>query len=249
MKYVDINEAINADGLRIVIVKAMPSAWGVAAKAMIDFKGLDYLCAHQIPMADNPELEAWSGTNSGPVVAWNDEAPINRWDDILLLLERLAPEKPLVPENPADRIAVFGISREICGELGFGWNRRIDMMRPAPGEEPGPFAKKYSYRDADAAVADSRVIALMGELAARLKAQKANGSNYLVGDSVTAADFYWAAFCNFVHLQPVEEMPVNPDARPMFENTSPAIKAAIDPVLTAHRDHMTHTYYNLPFGL
>jgi hypothetical protein len=120
MRYVDINEAIKADGLRIVIVKGMLSAWGVAAKAMIDFKSLDYVCVHQIPMADNPELQAWSGTNSGPVVAWNDEPPINRWEDILLLLEQLAPEPRLVPEDPAERIAVFGISREICGEVGFG---------------------------------------------------------------------------------------------------------------------------------
>ena len=49
MRYVDIKEAIESDGLRIVIVKAMPSAWGIAAKAMIEFKGLDFLCAHQIP--------------------------------------------------------------------------------------------------------------------------------------------------------------------------------------------------------
>lgn len=61
---------------------------------------MDFVTAHQIPMAENPELLAWSGTNSAPVVAWNDEPPINRWDDVLLLLERLAPEKRLVPEDP-----------------------------------------------------------------------------------------------------------------------------------------------------
>ena len=249
MKYVDINEAIKADGLRIVIVKAMPSAWGVAAKAMIDYKGLDYLCAHQIPMVDNPELLAWSGTNSGPVVAWNDEPPVNRWEDILLLLERLAPGKPLVPEDPAGRIEVFGIAREICGEIGFGWNRRLDLARPPAGEEPGPFAQKYNYREAEAALANTRVVALMGELAARLKKQKENGSKYLVGNAVTAADFYWAAFSNFVVLQPAEIMPVNPDARPMFENTPAEIMAAVDPILMEHRDHITQTYYKLPFGL
>jgi glutathione S-transferase len=249
MRYVDINEAIKADGLRIVIVKAMPSAWGVAAKAMMEFKSLDFLCAHQNPMSDNPELLAWSGTNSAPVVAWKDEPPINRWDDILLLLERLAPEPRLVPENPAGRIEVFGIGHEICGELGFGWNRRIDMMRPAAGEEPGPFAQKYHYRDAEAALANSRVIALMAELAARLKTQKENGSDYLVGRSVTAADFYWAAFSNFVAIQPPEEMPVNPDARPMFEHTPAEIMAAIDPILIAHRDYIMHKYYKLPVQL
>lgn len=249
MKTVDINDAIKADGLRIVIVKAMPSAWGVAAKAMIEFKSLDFVCAYQTPMADNPELLAWSGTNSAPVVAWNDESPINRWEDILLLLERLAPEPCLVPENLADRIAVFGISREICGELGFGWNRRIDLARPAPGEAPGPFAQKYSYRDADAAVANTRVIALMGELAERLKAQKEKGSEYLVGTSVSAADFYWAAFSNFVALQPAEEMPVNPQARPMFENTPAEIITAIDPILIEHRDRIMRKYYKLPVEL
>ena len=249
MKYVDINEAIKADGLRIVIVKAMPSAWGVAAKAMAEYKGLDFLCAYQIPLTENSELLAWSGTNSGPVVAWNDEPPINRWDDILLLLERLAPETPLVPEDPAGRMAVFGIGHEICGERGFGWNRRIDLARPAAGEAPGPFAQKYSYREAEAELANTRVIALIGELAARLKQQKQTGSDYLVGNSVTAADFYWAAFSNFVVLQPADEMPVNPDARPMFENTPAEIVDAIDPILMEHRDRIARTYYKLPFGL
>ena len=50
-------------------------------------------------------------------------------------------------------------------------------MRPAPGESPGPFAEKYGSREADAAVANARVIALLGNLAARLKEQKKNGEN------------------------------------------------------------------------
>jgi glutathione S-transferase len=89
----------------------------------------------------------------------------------------------------------------------------------------------------------------MKELAARLKAQKGKGSDYLVGQSVTAADFYWAAFSNFVVIQPAEEMPVNPDARPMFENTPAEITAAIDPVLMEHRDRIMHNYYKLPVEL
>lgn len=249
MQYVDINEAINASGLRIVIVKAMPSAWGIAAKAMAEFKSLDFLCAHQIPMSENPELLAWAGTNSAPVVAWNNEPPLNRWDDILLLLERLAPEPRLVPENPTERIAVFGIGHEICGELGFGWNRRLDLMRPAAGEDLGPFAQKYNYREAEAALANTRVIAFMTELAARLRHQKENGSDYLVGQTVTAADFYWAAFSNFVALQPQELCPVNPNARPMFERTPTEITAAIDPILIEHRDRIMSDYYKLPLEL
>ena len=249
MKYTSIDDAVNANGLRLVIVKDMPSAWGVAAKAMIDYKGLDYLLAHQIPMSENPELLAWSGTNSGPVAAWNNESPINRWDDILFLIERLAPQKPLLPKDAAARIQVLGISHEICGELGFGWNRRLDMMRPPEGQPPSDFGKKYSYNDTDAALANKRVITLIKELATILKVQAQQDSKFLVGNSITAADFYWAAFSNFIVLQSQEECPVNPQARPMFENTPAEITAAIDPILIEHRDRIMRTYCKLPLEL
>ena len=249
MKYTSIDDAVNANGLRLVIVKDMPSAWGVAAKAMIDYKGLDYLLAHQIPMSENPELLAWSGTNSGPVAAWNNESPINRWDDILFLIERLAPQKPLLPKAAAARIQVLGISHEICGELGFGWNRRLDMMRPPEGQPPSDFGKKYSYNDTDAALANKRVITLIKELATILKVQAKQDSEFLVGNSITAADFYWAAFSNFIVLQSQDECPVNPQARPMFENTPAEITAAIDPILIEHRDRIMRTYCKLPLEL
>ncbi len=249
MKYTSIDDAVNASGLRLVIVKDMPSAWGVAAKAMIDYKGLDYLLAHQIPMSENPELLAWSGTNSGPVAAWNNESPINRWDDILFLIERLAPQKPLLPKAAAARIQVLGISHEICGELGFGWNRRLDMMRPPEGQPPSDFGKKYSYNDTDAALANKRVITLIKELATILKVQAQQDSKFLVGNSITAADFYWAAFSNFIVLQSQDECPVNPQARPMFENTPAEITAAIDPILIEHRDRIMRTYCKLPLEL
>ena len=89
----------------------------------------------------------------------------------------------------------------------------------------------------------------MAELASILKAQKQRGSDFLVGDSVTAADFYWAAFSNFVAIQPQEDCPINPAARPMFENTPAEITGAIDPILIEHRDRIMQTYYKLPLEL
>jgi len=89
----------------------------------------------------------------------------------------------------------------------------------------------------------------MKALAARLKNQKENDSDYLVGKSVTAADFYWAAFSNFVAIQSPEECPMNPDARPMFLNTPVEITAAIDPMLIEHRDRIMRTYYKIPLEL
>jgi glutathione S-transferase len=89
----------------------------------------------------------------------------------------------------------------------------------------------------------------MAELASILKAQREQGSDFLVGQSVTAADFYWAAFSNFVAIQPPEEMPIDPAARPMFERVPAEITAAIDPILIEHRDRVMRTYYNLPLEL
>ena len=219
MKYLTIDQAINAVGLRIVLVQGMPSPWGQAAKAMMEYKGLSFSAAPQQGGGSNTELVAWSGVNSAPVVAWNDGAPLNRWDDILLLLERLEPGKPLIPAGSAERIQLFGMAHEICGELGFGWNRRLEMIQSGmkPGEAPKGLGKKYGYNDTDAGVAAQRSIDFMDHLTHTLKAQKALGSDYLIGQSVTAVDFYWAAFSNLVALQSAEQCPLDPAVRQLGE--------------------------------
>ncbi len=130
MKMLSIGELVKKDGLRIVLVAGAPSPWGQAAKAMMEYKRLEFSAGHLIPGDANKELVAWSGVNSGPVVAWNDEKPIDRWNDILFLLERLAPSRPLVPEDSQQRADLFGMAHEINGELGLGWNRRLLMFAP-----------------------------------------------------------------------------------------------------------------------
>jgi glutathione S-transferase len=254
MEYVDINEVIKARGLRIVLVKGFPSPWGLAAKAMMEYKGLKYLAAPQQAMGANTELVAWSGVNSGPVVAWENEPPINRWNDILLLLERLAPGKALVPADPAARVQVFGLSHEICGELGFGWNRRLDMIRPAMiSDNPDPAAatlgRKYGHNQTDSELANARTVRFLQHLSALLKAQRDRGSDYIVGDQLTAVDFYWAAFSNLVQIQPQSECPLDPAVRPMFEHTPPEVAAAVDPILIAHRDRIMRAHYKLPLEM
>lgn len=249
MEYVSIADAIAADGLRLILVRGMPSPWGQAAKAMMEYKGLSYIAGPQEPGAPNTELVEWSGTNSGPVVAWNDEPPLNRWNDILFLLERLAPEKPVLPADFDARITVMGIAHEISGELGLGWNYRLTMARPAEGQAPTPFALKYGYNKADAAAAEGRVVGLLGNLSTRVRAQKAAGSRYLVGDSVTAADFYWAAFSNLIALMSPERCPLHPKVRPRFERVPEAVQAAISEDLLEQRDYIMDTYFRIPMEM
>ena len=98
-------------------------------------------------------------------------------------------------------------------------------------------------------MANSRVIEFIRELANMMNSQRDRGSSFLIGDSITAVDFFWAAFSNFISIQPAHICPINPAARPMFENTTNEITSAIDPILIEHRDFMMDNYFKLPLEL
>ena len=92
LQYRAFNEIVDHPGLRMVLVKGMPSPWGQAAKTIFEIKGLDYVAAPWMPGEPNADIVAWGGEASAPIVAWAKEKPINRWIDILYLAERLAPK-------------------------------------------------------------------------------------------------------------------------------------------------------------
>jgi glutathione S-transferase len=251
VEFISIEDLIRRDGLRLVLVKGTPSPWGQAAKAMMEYKGLDFVVAPQLPGEANPELVAWAGTNSGPVVAWNDGPPLNRWDDILFLIDRLAPQRPLVPDDARLRTELLGLAHAICGELGLGWNRRLSLLQPAmqSGEPPAPIVaigRKYRYNESDVALAPQRQIGMLRWLAEALTAQRRRGSAYFVGEGLTAVDFYWAAFSNLFDLLPPELCPVAPAFRPLWERIEPEVKAALDPILIEHRDRILKAHFRLP---
>ncbi len=254
MHYETIDDIIAADGLRLVLVQGFPSPWGQAAKAMMDYKQLTYRVGPQEAGGENAALRAWAGTNSGPVVAWNEARPVNRWDDILMLIERLAPPRPLLPATAAERVQVLGLAHEICGELGLGWNRRLDMFRPAMESDEPPaaiaaMAAKWGYTPESAAAANDRVVDTLRLLTSVLEAQSARGSEYFVGDGPTAVDFYWVMFSNLVDLMPPEWCPLDDALRPLFSNVPEVIRAAVDPLLLTHRERFLHAHCVVPMEL
>jgi hypothetical protein len=102
---------------------------------------------------------AWGGEASAPIVASAKEKPINHWIDILYLAERLAPKPSLIPTDATQRAVMIGLSHEICGEMGIGWNHRLQLFMPAyaSGSPPANIAlmgSRYRYSD-DAANAAS----------------------------------------------------------------------------------------------
>ncbi len=249
--YVPPAEAIKAKGLRLVFVRGVPSPWGMAAKTLFEIKGVDYIAAPLELAGKNEEIVAWTGQNSAPVVAWNDEAPIHRWQDIILLAERIAPTPALIPTDAHERALMWGYVNELAGEQGLGWNRCLQSFgRVRNSGKTNPVSEaligKYGY-DAEAVKnVVSRIAGTLAALTAQLKAQQARGIAFLVGDSLSAADIYFVTFLNLVAPLPPEQCPM-PDAfRAGFTAREPEIVAALDPVLLAHRDSIFRAHFRNP---
>ena len=65
-EYVSVDEAIAAEGLRVVVVPQVPSPWGEAAKGIFHVEGLPFLAVRLV--YDDERLARWAGQLSGPVV-------------------------------------------------------------------------------------------------------------------------------------------------------------------------------------
>ncbi|HVE55068.1 MAG TPA: hypothetical protein VNB23_16920, partial [Ramlibacter sp.] len=170
--------------------------------------------------------------------------------------ERIAPAPALLPKDPADRALAFGLAHEILGEQGLGWSRRLQLveagLRAAGGFEPAAAAyigKKYGYSPQAAAGATPRVVELLAMLARRLKAQQAAGSNYYIGDALTAVDIYSAAVMAMFRPLRHEDCAMDAGARTAFEFREAATEAALDDVLLRHRDRVYQRHLALPLSL
>src|SRR5208282_769492 len=254
LQYRSLEEIIDHPGLRIVLVRGVPSPWGQAAKTIFEIKGLDYLAAPWQPGEPNENIATWGGETSAPIVAWAKEKPINRWIDILYLAERLAPKPSLIPTDVTERALMIGLSHEICGQMGIGWNRRLQLFAPAyaSGSPPPGISRmggKYGYSESEVKAAGERTAASLNALAMQLKSQYARGVHYFVGDSLSALDIYWTAFANLLDPLPREQCPMPEARRPGFTVSDPVVKAALDPLLLEHRMRIFRECFRNPMEL
>ncbi len=256
MEYIDVGQALELSGLRLVLTAGVPGPWGEAAKAIFHVKGLDYTPVRQTAGEPNPALQEWTGQSSAPVAIWNDDPPYTTSRAILWLAERLAPEPALIPADPHLRVTCFGVCDEIQGENGLGWCRRLGMFDPmmkalgdAAHESPlGFMAWKYGYSPEAAVRAEARIIDVLGALAVRLERQRAAGQRYLVGDSLSAADLYWATFAAMFSPLPPEQCPMPDGLRGMYTIPDGAILDALAPELLEHRDFIYAEHLVLPMS-
>lgn len=126
-EYVDIEQAVTISGLRVVLPPGIPGPWAEAVKGILHVKKIPFTRVRH-DGGNYAPLIRWTAQSSAPVMVYNDERPRSVWSDQLFLAERLQPNPSLVPSNIEERVVMFGLSNELCGESGFGWSRRLMLI-------------------------------------------------------------------------------------------------------------------------
>ncbi|MFT5576888.1 MAG: glutathione S-transferase [Bermanella sp.] len=247
MDYISVKQARERNELRMVLCAGTPGVWGEAIKAVLNHKELAYLPVLQEVGGENAALREWTGQTSAPVIVDANGRLNISWENMILLAETLAPEAVLVPTNAADRVLMFGLLREIAGENGIGWNRRLQSIALSGGPDANPVLKrladKYGYSEAAVAQSERRTVEILNLLSQRLSEQ----SPYYFGDQLTALDFYSAVFLGvMINPLPHELIPMPSGMRAGFSHPSPEVAAALDKCLLAHRDLMFAKHMQTP---
>ena len=251
MDYISVEEAIDTPGLRLVLTAGAPGPWSESAKAILTLKNIPYIPVRQDGGGENSALQAWTGQTSAPVAIYNDELPRCQSLDILFLAERLNPEPPLIPDAVEPRVQMFGLIREIIGEQGFAWNRRLLMLQPIMQVDgmqalATRLGTKYGYSDSAVRAASQRCVEILACLTAQLQRQRNNESRYFIGGGLTALDIYWANFASMLKPLPHKDNPMNEAMRQTYEHLPEQLADACDPVLLQHRDYIYQQYLTLP---
>ena len=250
-------EAQHHDGLRLVLTVGVPGPWGEGAKGLLVAKSIPFRRVIQQPGEPNETLFAWTGEINAPQAVYEDRAALNRWNDLIFLAESLEETPPLVPEDPSDRAQMFGLLHELCGQDGFGWNRRQMLFAPLlslPTDHPGRrsvenMARQYGCSEGGAHRAPRRCAEVLSMLAQQCSEQLSRGSQFLIGNQLSALDIYWAAFAALIEPLPDELCAMPPGMRAGYGQRHPLIDAATSPELMAHRDRIYAEHLELPIDL
>jgi len=260
MDYVSVSEAMSRGGLRLVLSAGMPAPWSEAAKAIFDVKNLVYLPVEQEVGAPDGPLKQWTGQQSAPTAMYEAERPRTRWDEILLLAERLAPEPSLVPLNEYERAKMFGMTNAICGEDGLGWNLRLIVMRDRIRNLEGQpqqqsvvtkeqllrLRSRYDDNQCSNGKAAKRVTAVLTMLAEQLEESRGHGGRYLMGNRLSAVDLYWTAFSNMMAPLPAETCPMPDSYREVALFANRTFSNALAECLIEHRNFVLHHHFRVP---
>lgn len=254
--WLTLEQAVGATGLRVAPVRAgVPSPWSEFVRACAHVKRIPYSLVDARD-ADRSlgSLKTLTGQASLPVLFWNDERPRSNWLDQLVLIERIAPNPRLLPDDPAERARVVGLISELCSESGFGWHRRVMMIarlltEPTFGERErviGQYLSKKYRHDTDSVEGSTK---RCEEIVATGAGLVAAGHGHLSGSNLTAPDLAWATFATLIQPLPENLCPMKPLWRDLYTwmpsvTPRPAVEA-----LLAFRERIYRDWLPLPVDL
>jgi glutathione S-transferase len=252
MRFVSLEEAQAARGVRLVVTAGVPSPWSETAKGCFDAKAIDYLAVRLTPA--DAATRAWTGRHNAPVVLYDDEPPRSGWAEIVALADAIRADVPLVPESPDDRIEMWGLAHEILGEGGLVWSLRIvaiheglgsDGARGFPVKAARYLGARYGYVPERVGAAQERARSTLLMLTRRLE----DGREYFLGGRLSALDICVAAALGVLAPLPEADCAMLPAFRRAYETWPAAIAEAVSPALLAHRAFMYRSHLALPIAL
>jgi glutathione S-transferase len=110
-------------------------------------------------------------------------------------------------------------------------------------------ARHYRYSEEAVARAPHRAAEVLGLFTQKLQEQRTSGSEYLLGDTLSALDVYWATFLALCSPLSEDLCPMPDYLRQSYANIDETVRAALDPGLIEHRDFIYKTYLELPVEL
>jgi len=240
-------------GTRVTFIPGLPALFSEALKNICFVKGIPLIRAlHPMMGIDETTgkdrqaaLYELTSQTSLPTMFHNEERPRNVWIEQLALAEQIgATGTPaLLPNDFQLRAEVFGLSAVIVAEDGFVWNMRI------LGDSP--LGRKYGFSEEASAAALGKMVEVIKLIADRLSAQEQRGSRYLVGDSLSAADIYWATLSMSVLPPAPEIMPLTRQNKGMLKyfaknSQIPVISDALTEKIKDHQQYILETYCETP---
>jgi glutathione S-transferase len=256
IKIVDLDTAKSADGLRLVLLKGVPSPWSQAVRAIVELKAID---AYGVYMrAGDAAIAGWTGIGNAPVAMFADENPYSGWAEILMLCERLAPARPLIPRNVEDRSLMLGFCHELMSQAGLVWNARLLLVETSLSTQGGegfpmPIAQhlgaRYGYRPGCAHDAKEQMVAAVAALDRLLQRNRNADRDYYLGSGPTALDIYSMASIDLLLPLPGDQCPMHPRMRTALESRRGEMEALVPTSLKEHRDFMHRMHVPLPIEI
>ena len=138
---------------------------------------------------------------------------------------------------------MYGLCAITLAEDGLVWNMRI--------LNDGALSRKYGYSEHASAAAPEKIVEIISVIDACLDQQAQRGSQYLVGDAVSAADIYWATMSMCITATPPEVMPVTQQNQGMIKffasnSKRPEIAKVLSPRILDHQRYILTTYCETP---